>query len=114
MVPTFTFQPLLENSVIHGLTPKIEGGSAKLTVTRQGEMLCIVVSDTGVGMSSDQLCELKSALKDNKQDKVGIGVGNIYRRIYAMYEDGSMDIDSTEGEGTKVTIMIPYHTEINV
>jgi sensor histidine kinase YesM len=114
MVPTFTFQPLLENSVIHGLTPKIEGGSAKLTVTRQGEMLCIVVSDTGVGMSSDKLCELKSALKDNKQDKVGIGVGNIYRRIYAMYEDGSMDIDSTEGEGTKVTIMIPYHTEINV
>jgi sensor histidine kinase YesM len=112
MVPTFTFQPLLENSVIHGLTPKVEGGSIFLSVVKDGDMLRIVIEDTGVGINEKRLDELKSDLKKNVSDKVGIGVGNIYRRIYSMYTNGSMDIDSVEGEWTRVTILIPYHTEV--
>jgi sensor histidine kinase YesM len=112
-VPTFTFQPLLENSIIHGLSPKIEGGNIKLSISQEGDMLCIIIEDTGVGMTKDRLFELQSSLENNETDRHGIGVGNIYRRIYSMYENGSMTIESVEGEGTKVTIMIPYHTHIS-
>jgi sensor histidine kinase YesM len=112
IVPTFTLQPLLENSIIHGLSPKIEGGSVEVLVERQGEMLCIIVSDTGVGMDNAKLEELRNSLDKNDSDKHGIGIGNIYKRIYSMYENRSMEIDSIQGEGTKVTIMIPYNTQI--
>jgi sensor histidine kinase YesM len=113
LVPTFTFQPLLENSIIHGLSPKIEGGRIKLSISSNGDMLCMIISDTGIGMDKDKLAELRSSLEKNETDKHGIGVGNIYKRIYSMYENRSMTIESVEGEGTKVTIMIPYHTHIS-
>jgi sensor histidine kinase YesM len=113
MVPTFILQPLLENSIIHGLSPKIQGGSIMLTVTKNGDMLSITVSDTGVGMSKERLDTLINSLKNNESENHGIGLGNIYRRIYSMYENGSMDIESAKGDGTKVTILIPYHTQIS-
>lgn len=110
IVPTFTFQPLLENSVIHGLSPKIEGGKVMLTVAKDEDLLKITVEDTGVGMSLSELEALRDSLENGFSEKAGIGVSNIYRRIHAMYEDSRIDVDSVKGIGTKICIWIPYHT----
>lgn len=108
IVPAFTFQPLVENAVIHGLSSKEEGGRVLIRVWKEAERLYITVTDTGVGMTETELTELKGCLYHKEDKRHGIGIGNIYRRIYAMYENGQMDIYSKKNVGTIVRIIIPY------
>lgn len=108
IVPAFTFQPLVENAVIHGLSSKEEGGRVLIRVWKESDFLFITVTDTGVGMTGTELAALKECLDDKNDKRRGIGIGNIYRRIYAMYENGRMDIFSKKNVGTVVRIRIPY------
>ncbi len=108
VVPAFTFQPLVENAVIHGLSSKEEGGRVLIRVWKEAERLYITVMDTGVGMTEAELAQLKARLHAKDDKRRGIGIGNIYRRIYAMYENGQMDIYSKKNVGTIVRIIIPY------
>lgn len=114
IVPAFTFQPLLENAVIHGISPKVEGGRVSVKIREDAQRLLIQVADTGAGMDEEILSEIKRHISagedgDENSEVVGIGLGNIYKRIRAMYDDGSLDIDSKKNEGTCVTITIPLH-----
>ncbi|WP_026498739.1 sensor histidine kinase [Butyrivibrio sp. WCD2001] len=139
VVPTFTFQPLLENAIIHGISSKVEGGKISVSIRDEGGMLQIKVADTGVGIDEETLESIRrhlqsaeKALADagakpvgvgvgvavgaepvggvvagDDEDTVGIGLGNINKRIRAMYEGAALDIFSRENEGTTVTITIP-------
>lgn len=108
MVPTFTLQPIIENSIIHGISPKVEGGTVSVDVSRKDDQLFIAIKDTGKGMDAETLSKLHESLEGKENNTLGIGVGNIYRRIKAMYDGADMTIDSREGEGTTITIKIPY------
>lgn len=108
IVPAFTFQPLVENAVIHGLSSKEEGGRVLIRIWKEAERLHITVTDTGVGMAEAELAALKERLKDKNDKRRGIGIGNIYQRIYAMYENGQVDIYSRKNVGTVVRLIIPY------
>lgn len=110
IIPTFLFQPLLENAVVHGLSSKIEGGVIGAKVFREQEMLCIEIRDSGVGMKESTLAEIRESLANGEYDHVGIGIGNIHRRITAMGEGAGMQIDSVEGEGTTIRIRVPFRT----
>lgn len=79
-----------------------------IRVWKEEKMLYITVTDTGVGMTKAELAELKARLHAKDDKRRGIGIGNIYRRIYAMYENGQMDIFSKKNVGTVVRIIIPY------
>ena len=57
----------------------------------------ISVSDTGVGMEEERLQQIRVALNDGTENEIGIGVGNIYRRVHGLYEDGEMFIYSKKG-----------------
>ena len=70
----------------------------------RGERLWISVSDTGVGMEEERLQQIRAALNDGTENEIGIGVGNIYRRVRGMYEDGEMHIYSHKGCGTAVQL----------
>lgn len=112
VVPTFTFQPLLENAMIHGISPKVEGGRITVDIQNMDGRLVIKIADTGAGISPDRLGIIRTQLDDREdtlvdEDVVGIGLGNINRRIRAMYPDSRLEIDSIEGEGTAITISIP-------
>ena len=114
IVPTFTFQPLLENAVIHGISPKVEGGKVTIWIRSQDDRLLIDVSDTGAGMDCEKLEKIRKQLQVGEDtiidaDIVGIGLGNVSRRIKAMYDGGSLDINSKEKEGTTIKISIPLH-----
>ena len=130
-VPAFTLQPLVENSVGHGLSRMERGGVIRIRVSRlPGDAVQIVIADNGMGMTPERLREVREALEETRLQgeemasaapeeeaahrKIGIGVGNIYRRIYSLYRSGSMTIESTEGEGTEITLVIPQGEERNV
>ena len=114
IVPTFTFQPLLENAIIHGISPRVDGGKVTISVRTNEDKLLIDVSDTGAGMDDETLGRIRAKLEGGEdtpldEDVVGIGLGNINRRIKGMYEGGKLEIESTLGEGTTIRMTLPLH-----
>ena len=102
VVPSMLLQPLVENSIKHGLSPKIEGGSIYLRSRVTNSRLIIEVEDDGVGMGSAQLEESAS------WSGMGIGMANISERLQVLYGDTArMTIDSHEWKGTLIRIRLP-------
>jgi two-component system LytT family sensor kinase len=102
VVPSMLLQPLVENSIKHGLGPKVEGGSIYLRSRVTNSRLIIEVEDDGVGMGGAQLEESSS------WPGMGIGMANISERLQVLYGDTArMTIDSHEGKGTLIRIRLP-------
>lgn len=103
MVPSMLLQPLVENSIKHGLSGKIDGGSIFLRSRLANSQLLIEVGDDGVGMGAANLVERPSGLGGN-----GIGMANVAERLKVLYGDTArMTIDSQNGKGTLVKIQMP-------
>ena len=105
-------QPVVENAIFHGIAPKEGEGHIRISArSMQPDSLCLVVEDDGVGISDDSIREI---LREDYQQKNGvhkIGLGNVYARIREIYhEPNTLTIISRPGEGTKVTITVPYET----
>lgn len=110
LIPTFTFQPLIENAIIHGLASKESGGHIWIRIRERRGMICITVADNGVGIDLTSLKNLRQGLRNddgNRTARTSIGLFNIYKRIHAMYETGKMQIHSKAGVGTIISIQIP-------
>jgi two-component system LytT family sensor kinase len=103
MVPSMLLQPLVENSIKHGLSPKVEGGSIFLRSLVSDSSLIIEVEDDGVGMGAVQLLERPSGLGGS-----GIGMANVAGRLKVLYgETARMHVDSHEGRGTLIRLRVP-------
>jgi len=103
MVPSMLLQPLVENSIKHGLASKIEGGSIFLRSRLTDSRLIIEVEDDGVGMGAAQLLEKPTGLGGT-----GIGMANVAERLKVLYGDTArMTIDSHEGKGTLIRLRLP-------
>lgn len=100
-VPVLCIQPLVENSIKHGLLGKSSGGTVYVSVRRSNNTIYIIVRDNGIGMTRQKLRELRN----NEGGNTGIGFSNISRRIKKLRK-GNIEIHSVEGEGTVVTISI--------
>jgi two-component system LytT family sensor kinase len=100
LVPSMLLQPLIENSIKHGISSKVEGGTVTIrTAYGNNGRLSIEVEDDGVGI---QEAELAGIL--NK----GIGVSNVKERLKVLYnQDYRMLIDSQPGRGTRIEIEVP-------
>jgi two-component system LytT family sensor kinase len=100
MVPSMLLQPLIENSIRHGLASKVDGGMVRVRSYLADNRLHIVVEDDGVGIPETRLATLFEQ---------GIGVSNVNERMKVLYgPDYRMWIDSKPGEGTRTGIEIPY------
>jgi two-component system, LytTR family, sensor kinase len=103
MVPSMLLQPLVENSIKHGLSPKVEGGSIFLRSRLRDSTLMVEVEDDGVGMGAAQLLEVPTGLGGT-----GIGMANVAERLKVLYgEAARMTIDSHEGKGTLIRLRVP-------
>ena len=109
VVPSMVLQPLIENSLKHGLEPRLNGGTVTLRsrVTQEGKLL-VEIEDDGVGMAPDR--ELPSAVGGvlARGQGTGIGMRNVRERMSVLYGDlASMEINSRPGRGTQVTLLMP-------
>jgi two-component system LytT family sensor kinase len=103
MVPCMLLQPLVENSIKHGLSSKIDGGSIFLRSRVVNSLLTVEVEDDGVGMGSAQFLERPTGLGQG-----GIGMANVAERLKVLYgETARMTIDSRNGTGTLVRLRLP-------
>ncbi len=103
MVPSMLLQPLVENSIKHGLSSKIDGGSIYLRSRLSEAHLTIEIEDDGVGMASAQLLERPAGMGQG-----GIGMANVAERLKVLYgETARMTIDSHDGNGTLVRLRLP-------
>jgi LytS/YehU family sensor histidine kinase len=95
-VPTLLLQPLVENSIQHGLEPKVGGGRIDVRAQRQGDQLVLEVTDTGVGNAVDT------------SGGPGFGLQQIRDRLQALYGDrAALDFRcSTEGAHTRIALPI--------
>src|ERR1700729_3754970 len=107
VVPGMLLQPLIENSIKHGLEPRIGGGTVTIRskVTAQGQLM-VEVEDDGVGMAPDH--DEASAVSGLVRPGTGIGMRNVRDRMKVLYgEMASLEINSRPGRGTKVTLKMP-------
>jgi len=101
MVPSILLQPLIENSIKHGLEPRIHGGTITLRSRIEGERVFIEVADDGVGMNARPTSALRRA-------GAGIGMKNVQERLEVLYgNQARFNVISNPGRGTLVSIEIP-------
>jgi two-component system LytT family sensor kinase len=99
LVPSMLLQPLIENSIKHGISGKIDGGTVTIRASHRGGRLSIEVEDDGVGIAEAELSKIF-----NK----GIGVTNVKERLKVLYnQDYRMLIDSQPGRGMRIQIELP-------
>jgi two-component system LytT family sensor kinase len=98
-VPSMVLQPIVENSIRHGLSSKVDGGTIRVRSRLNRKRLQLVVEDDGVGIPEAKLARLYEQ---------GIGIGNVNERLKVLYGDQyRMWIDSKVGEGTATCIELP-------
>jgi two-component system LytT family sensor kinase len=102
LVPSILLQPLIENSIKHGLEPRINGGTVTVRSRLAGDRVHIEVADDGVGMGE------RPASGFRRTTGAGIGIKNVQERLDVLYGDRArFEVVSNPGRGTVVTIEIP-------
>jgi two-component system LytT family sensor kinase len=92
-------QPIIENSIKHGLANKVDGGMVRLRAWLEDTRLYISVEDDGVGIQESKL---------NSSFQEGVGVSNVNERLRVLFGAGyRLLIDSKAGRGTRTLIEIP-------
>lgn len=104
-----TLQPLVENSLYHGIKYKRARGRILVTGRLCGDEVHFTVEDNGVGMEEEELHKLQEEIrKPCKDTEKGFGLANVNERIRMNFgAEYGMRIDSTKGKGTRVEIVIP-------
>jgi len=98
-IPSMLLQPIVENSLKHGLAPKLEGGRICLRTANRHGRLHIEIEDNGVGISEEKMPHVYVE---------GIGLSNVRERLRVLYgADFNLEIDSHEGQGTTIKIDVP-------
>ena len=115
--PKLSLQPVIENAIFHGLERKREKGRISLMLEIVDEDLHISISDNGIGIEEKRLAELNERLErvsvgyiveDGEGEKGGIALKNVCRRIKLLFgEKYGLHVDSIQGIGTKVTLVLP-------
>ncbi|GCF93123.1 histidine kinase [Enterococcus florum] len=110
-IPNMIMQPIVENAIIHGIEPLLEGGNVKITISLEEESIVVSVSDTGVGMSGF----VQSTILDYSASKKhpGLGVNNSHLRLKDYFgETYGLKIEKEKGFSTTVKIVFPAFTDI--
>src|SRR6266478_5801846 len=101
-IPSMLLQPIVENSLKHGLAPKLGGGKIQLRAVQREGRLQIEIEDNGVGISEEKMPHVYVE---------GIGLSNVRERLRVLYgTDFHLDMQSRPGEGTVIRIEVPELT----
>jgi hypothetical protein len=112
-VPPLLLQPLVENSIKHGLEPKVEGGAIHVSARREGELLRLAVQDSGIGWPAEQASADGEAPHAAAQPRSatsgrGFGLTQILERLAGLYGGNArLQIGPAGGSGTLAVIHLP-------
>lgn len=103
-VPSLIIQPIVENSLYHGLKPSENGGDIFVSAVKVDDTLKIIIKDTGLGMTKEKL----ESIFDFDETKDNIGILNVHNRIRLTFgESYGLIYESVENKGTTVTMTFP-------
>ncbi len=103
LVPCMLLQPLIENSIKHGLEPRLQGGTIILRSRIEGSAMVVEVEDDGVGMPEGRARDVGFVSRG-----AGIGMRNVRERLEVLYGNNArFEVFSRPGRGTRVTLEIP-------
>jgi two-component system LytT family sensor kinase len=97
-VPSMILQPIVENSVKHGIGPKDEGGTISIKIHKNGEFVHFLVEDDGLGMNAN---------KGMQENGSGVGISVSDKRLRKMYGEASKLSMEADQDGFKVKFKIP-------
>jgi len=108
LLPKLIIQPVVENACVHGVESISQNRRIEICITVIDGQMLISVSDNGIGIDEPQLMKLKEMLKGGEKLTHSVGLYNVYQRLNLYYGKGfTMNVQSQEGQGTKITIGIP-------
>lgn len=113
-IPKMTLQPLVENSIYHGIRVK-EGkkGKVEITAKTDGKDVLIIVSDSGTGMGSREIEEMNRSISVH-DDSFGYGVRNVNKRIELMFgQPYGLQFTANENGGVTVVVRLPRQNPEN-
>lgn len=115
MIPFMILQPIVENSINHGIEKKKQGGIVEIVGYKINDTLVIKIKDNGKGISKEKLSTIFDENKKQSKDTftTGIGINNVNKRLSYYYgEKYKLDINSQVNEGTTVKIKLPSNTNL--
>ena len=102
-IPSLLLQPLVENSIQHGLEPKVEGGTLTVRARRNADTLTLEVCDTGMGFDPSDAAFTQPPLADR-----GFGVQQVRERLDAAFgSSATINFVASRAEGTRATLCFP-------
>ncbi|NEU27327.1 sensor histidine kinase [Paenibacillus polymyxa] len=112
-IPALTIQPLIENAFLHGVADMENGAIITLMLSRVDQDVQIEISDNGKGMAEEtRLSVLRLEGRAESSSSTGLGMQNVFRRLQLFYgKEGMVEISSSTGRGTTITIRIPVKQE---
>lgn len=112
-IPKLTLQPVVENSILHGILEKeSKSGTIVITGWMENADVVLLVSDDGVGIPPEILSTILSGNGNSQSGGTNIAVYNTHRRLQILYgNDYGLTYSSKLGEGTEVEIRFPAHRE---
>ena len=109
-MPRMILQPLVENSLYHGLDDMPQGGRVSVAVREERDSVVFLVEDNGKGIPSERLESIRNNTYEFNDH--GIGLRNIRERLEMTFSHSRFEIDSVPGHGTAVMIEIPKVMEV--
>lgn len=111
-LPKLTLQPLVENSIVHGIEPKRGGGSVHVSIWEEEDAVCFRVADDGVGFDAALIDFQTTQTGQPEQIHNHVALANIARRIQLLYgPEFGMKIQSEPGKGTEITVTLPANIQ---
>ena len=107
----FLLQPLVENSLSHGLQ-NTRPGEISIAVLQQDQRILFRVTDNGAGFTQERLDEIRQRMRQEDSPVQSIGLYNLNRRLVLAYgEDSALQIESIPGVETTIRFSIPVYIE---
>jgi len=110
----FLIQPLVENSFIHGIELKEGEGNIQIVIGEMDHLLVIEIIDNGIGITKERMAQIEQMLANASREddmyemSTSLGLVNVEQRVKLFYgDDYGMKIESEEGKGTKVRLILP-------
>ena len=113
LIPKITIQPLVENALYHGIKNKRGVGKIIISGRQEEDHFSILIEDNGIGISEERLSQVRAGVKNKVSTGKDIyGLYNVNERIRLNFgEKYGIFIESTYGEGTVVSVILPYMQE---